>query len=181
MFLRTTFPSLSLAAGAALVALGAVKAPYPAPGNGVADCPESGLAGAATVHWLLTNPDHESDRGASGLREGLKVIGVTPEGDDWYYVDAEPLTDSDLCDRVAVAVEAVRLERPPSWEWAFFRVEGRIIAAHKRPSAEARIDGGGPRSVYYVLDSEALGASREGESRAVVGRFEAKRLRSRAR
>ena len=178
------FPSLSLAAGAALVALSAAKTPYTAPGDGVVDCPESGLAEAATVHWLLTNPDHESDRAASGLREGLKVVGVTPEGDDWYYLDAEPLTDSDLCDRVAVAVEAVRLERPPSWEWAFFQVGDRIIAAHRRPSAEARIDGPGPQTVYYVLVSDALDAGREGEAAeggAVVERFEARWWRSGAR
>ena len=169
-------PSLSLTVGAALVALGAAKTPYPALSDGIADCPESGLAGAATVHWLLTNPDHEPDRVASGLREGLKVIGLTPEGDDWYYVDAEPLRDSDLCDRVAVAVEAVQLERPASWKWAFFRVEGRIVAVHCRPPAEARIDGPGPRAVYYVLDPNALG-----EDRAVVGRFETRWWRSRAK
>ena len=174
-------PSLSLAVGATLVALGAAKTPYPAPGDGVAGCPESGLAGAATVHWVLTNPDHESDRVASGLREGLTVIGVTSEGDDWYYVDAEPLTDSDLCDRVAVAVEAVRLEHPPSWEWGFFRVENRIIAVHTRSPAEVMVDGRGPRTAFYVLDPDELGTPLEGQAGpggAVIGRFEAKRWRS---
>ncbi len=121
------------------------------------------------------NPDHKPDRVASGLREGLEAWGPTSEYDDWRYVDAEPLADPHLCDRIAVAVEAVQLERPADWEWGFFRVEDRIVAVHTRPSSDTRIHGRGPRTVGYVIDPDALIAGQE----SIVARFEAKWWRSR--
>lgn len=167
--------SALVAAGAALFVSGldADTVPSPAP----MDCPESGLRQVSAVQWFLRNPNHEPDRMASGIQEGLKAFGPTLEYDDWQYINAEPLADPNLCKRVAIAVEAAQLERPADWEWGFFRVEDRIFAVHTRPSSDVRIDGRGPRTVAYVLDPGLLDADRMGEAadgRAVVSRFEAR-------
>lgn len=162
--------TLSLVAAAALLSLHVGPVPSSAPPVGAAECPESEVGQVGSLQWFLVNPEHGPDRAASGLRDGLRAFDRTPEGDGWLYVDAEPLADPYLCERVAAAVEAVRLERPDDWMWGFFRVDTRIVAVHER--SRVIIDGPGPRATFYVLDPDVLVTDPDN---AVVGRFEAER------
>ena len=130
------------------------------------------------MNWFLRNPEHEPDRVASGLEEGLQAVRITSDR-DWQYADAEPLADPALCERVEAAVQAAQLARPDNWEWGHFRVRDRIVAVHMRPASDVRIDGPGPRAAAYVLDPAALDSG--GAAEAVTGVLEAKWWPSRPR